>query len=55
MWAKLIEYLSVEDPLTQVNEIVIAEEEVEVFQCFSEEEWLLNIIFVAPNLDSKRL
>jgi len=45
--------LRVEDPLAEVNEVVIAEEQVEVFQGFCQEEGLLNIIFVSSNLQKR--
>lgn len=53
-WAKnSLIHLRVEDPLAEVNEVVIAEEQVEVFQGFCQEEGLLNIIFVSSNLQKR--
>ena len=47
--------LCVEDPLLQVNKIVVTEEKVEILQGFCQEEGLLHIILVGGRLKERRV
>ena len=47
--------LCVEDPLLQVNKIVVTEEKVEILQGFCQEEGLLYIILVGGRLKERRV
>ena len=46
----LFTYLSVENPLLEINKVVITKKEVEVLEGFCEKERLLNIVLVSLNL-----
>ena len=45
-------YLSVKDPLVCADDVLITEEKVEVLEGLRQEEGLLNIVLVSPNLET---
>ena len=45
-------YLSVKDPLVCADDVLVTEEKVEVLEGLRQEEGLLNVILVSPNLET---
>ena len=45
-------HLSVKDPLVCADDVLVTEEKVEVLEGLRQEEGLLNIILVPPNLET---
>ena len=45
-------YLSVKDPLVCADDVLITEEKVEVLEGLRQEEGLLNVVLVSPNLET---
>ena len=45
-------HLSVEDPLIRADDMLVTEEQVKVLEGLREEEGLLNVILVSPNLET---
>ena len=45
-------HLSVKDPLVCADDVLVTEEQVEVLEGLRQEEGLLNVIFVPPNLET---
>ena len=50
MYLALFTYLCVENPLLEINKVVITEKEVEILEGFCEKERLLHIVLVYLNL-----
>ena len=44
-------HLCVEDPLVCTDDVLVTEEQVEVLEGLSQEEGLLYVVLVAPNLE----
>ena len=51
----LFTYLCVENPLLEINKVVITKKEVEVLEGFCEKERLLHIVLVCLNLQEYQL
>ena len=48
-------HLCVEDPLVCTDDVLVTEEQVEVLEGLGQEEGLLHVVLVAPNLEKGRI